>query len=384
LSLAELCPALTVMMIEPRRPARGGGVAVPWRTVGEAVPPTIRPYLDQLGVLAGFEAAAHARSHCTLSAWGGPQLVSNEFLLRPEQAGWRLDRARLDQMLRDQAVARGARLIPATLIGLGRAGDGWHADLRGDSFTPDRLARITAGYVVDASGRPAIAARLAGRPIIHGDRQVAAVVWLPPPGAVGPGDPGPTDAEDAVVVIEACAFGWWYTAGLPGGGRVVACMSDADLAHRLRLKHAGRFAALVGETTHISRLAAPHVPPAAAASQPAWPSPRLVAAGTARLAHAAGDGLIAVGDAAMAFDPIAALGILKALRSGRLAAYAITDRVRHGDDRGFARYQALAEREFAAYGRRHVEVYRQEGRWCDATYWSRRHRRAFPLGAQTC
>ncbi|MGI9065603.1 MAG: hypothetical protein ACR2HX_04275 [Pyrinomonadaceae bacterium] len=39
-------------------------------------------------------------------------------------------------------------------------------------------------------------------------------------------------------LLQYSRYGWWYTAGLPDGRRLIACMTDADLARRMRLHDA--------------------------------------------------------------------------------------------------------------------------------------------------
>jgi 2-polyprenyl-6-methoxyphenol hydroxylase-like FAD-dependent oxidoreductase len=346
LALARIAPGLTATIVQPKALDAPPGV-------GEAVPPVIRPFLSELRILEAFEGAGHAPAYRTLSAWGSAALVANEFLLHAEPRGWRLDRTRFDAMLLSQAAARGVTHLPSQLTGLTRTSEGWIAELGAQG-------RHGARIVVDATGRTAIACRLAGRRVERHDRQVAAIAWLPPPSASAT----KRHPDDDVVVTEACPDGWWYTVGLPDGGRVVAFMTDGDIAHHLCLKHPAGFAAALAGTSHVGRLAAPALP--------LTTKPRLVAAGSARVAPAVENGLIAVGDAAMAFDPLAALGIVKALRSGLYAAYAIADALVAGDPGGFARYQALATRDYASYSRRHAQVYRQETRWPAAPYWARR------------
>ena len=53
-----------------------------------------------------FAADRHRPSYRTVSAWGGPELLSNEFLFQAHQVGWRLDRARFDAMLLAKAAER--------------------------------------------------------------------------------------------------------------------------------------------------------------------------------------------------------------------------------------------------------------------------------------
>jgi flavin-dependent dehydrogenase len=63
-----------------------------------------------------------------------------------------------------------------------------------------------------------------------------------------------------------------------------------------------------------------------------------------RVARAAGDGWMLVGDAAGFIDPFTGEGIYRALRSARAAAEALSD----GDAGADARYRALRRRAFAA------------------------------------
>ena len=65
-------------------------------------------------------------------------------------------------------------------------------------------------------------------------------------------------------MIEAVREGWWYTAALPGGRRVVAFMSDADIVRRLELRAHERWMRALDETEHVRAAvacAAPAGPP---------------------------------------------------------------------------------------------------------------------------
>ena len=96
---------------------------------------------------------------------------------------------------------------------------------------------------------------------------------------------------------------------------------------------------------------------------------QIVATGSART-------LICVGDAASSFDPISGHGIVKALRSGVFASYAIADHLERDDSDGLRRYGAFVRSEFAAYRKTLDEYYAQEQRWPDSVFWQRRHARA--------
>jgi hypothetical protein len=93
---------------------------------------------------------------------------------------------------------------------------------------------------------------------------------------------------------------------------------------------------------------------------------------SAALDRCAGEGWLAVGDAATAFDPIASQGLPNALASGNAAAHA-AHRWLGGEQGALERYAAemSAAYDFYLAGlRRHYQL---ERRWPDCTFWKARH-----------
>jgi flavin-dependent dehydrogenase len=337
ISLGRFAPKLRVGLI---------AAPAPGPRIGETVPPQIKPMLDHLGLWPAFAADRHAPSYRTLSAWGGPALLSNEFLFQTQQVGWRLDRARFDTMMLRGAAS--ATHIAGKVTQLEPLNDAWSVRL-------DDGAIYTARAVVDATGRAAALARLTGLRPKRFDRLVACFVFCDNQG--GDGD----------LTVEAARDGWWYTAALPGERRVVAFMSDADIVRRLRMAERACFMRALGQTEHIRAAAAGAEPPG---------SPQFAGAGSQLVTCDAAQTLICAGDTASCFDPVS--GIVKALRSGVFASYAIADRLERGDGAGLRRYAAFVASEFAAYRETLGEYYTQEGRWPDSLFWKRRREAATP------
>jgi flavin-dependent dehydrogenase len=98
---------------------------------------------------------------------------------------------------------------------------------------------------------------------------------------------------------------------------------------------------------------------------------RTVSAATTALEHAAGGAWIAVGDAALAHDPLAGQGLLFALRSATAAARAIEGHLA-GDLAALWRYDADMRREAREYLVERRAVYAAQPRWRDMPFWSRR------------
>lgn len=336
LSLAAFAPELRCALVD-------GSVAGAPR-IGETVPPQIEPLLHHLGLWDAFIAAGHCPSYRTLSAWGTPALIGNEFLFHTWQRGWRLDRSRFDAMLAEAASARGVVHLRGKVAAAAHDADGWRVSLSGG-------ATYAARFVVDATGNAAALARQCGLRALKFDRLVGCCLCIQ----------SDSDVNDGLM-IETCAEGWWYTAAIPGGGRIVACMTDADRVRPLDLGHASGFARQLAATTHVQRVVG--------AAQ-SFGQPIIFPAGSRRVEKTSMP-LLCVGDASLRYDPVSGQGIVKALRSGVFAAYAIADWLSRADTRGLARYQRMVHDEFAVYWETLHGYYAQERRWTDQPFWRRR------------
>jgi flavin-dependent dehydrogenase len=336
LSLADFAPALRVCLVDapPREALR----------IGETVPPQVWPLLDHLGLGPRFLADRHYASYRTLSAWGSPHLASNEFLFQTLQVGWRLDRACFDDMMLRAASMRVASRIAAKAADIALTDSGWRIVADGEA--------ITARFAVDATGRTAALARQQGvRPVVD-DRLLGCFVLFE--GAADDGEG---------LMIETFPDGWWYSAAIPGGRRVIACMSDADIVRRLGLGRLDCWMQALDQTTHVRATVA--------GARPAGP-PTLRPAGSQCLAHDGALPFLCVGDAASCFDPVSGQGIVKALRSGIFASYAIGDFLLRGDATGLKRYRSFVTSEFAGYRTTLRDYYALERRWPDRPFWQRR------------
>ena len=74
----------------------------------------------------------------------------------------------------------------------------------------------------------------------------------------------------------------------------------------------------------------------------------------------------------MSFDPLSSQGLLKALRSGKMAAFVAADYLVRGIE-SHAKYQAIASAEYTEYTKAKAMYYRLEQRWPQSPFWKRRH-----------
>lgn len=292
--------------------------------VGESLPAAAGQVLRDLGLWEAFRGEPHLRSYGTRSAWGTGALTQRHAVFDPYGHGWLLDRPRFDAFLRSAAASAGAVVAERVV-------------------RPDG---VEARWLVDATGRAAALARHRGARRVEDDHLVALVARY----AASEGD------ADATTLVEAAPSGWWYTARVPGGTRVVAYLTDADLLPASLRTGAG-FTAAARATTYVREVVR------------GTPAPRVVSARSGRLTSPVGDGWLATGDAAMSFDPLSSQGILTALVSGLAAGEALVES--RLDD-----YAVRLGAVRAAYERNRAAFYALESRWPEEPFWSRRGSRA--------
>ncbi len=337
ISLLACTPTLSVTLIEASQYESA--------RVGETLPPLARSLLEHLNVWDTFSALAAQESFGTTCVWGQDFPADNEFIFMPASTGWQLDRASFDAMLANEAGKRGANLIlGASLRHAQRGDDGWRLDLTNG-------CQLSTRFVVDATGGSAFFARRAGAHFVELDRLLGISRFFE------------SDAGDSRLLVESFASGWWYTAGLPNGKRVTCCVTDADLAQQLKLCETSVWQQQLTATSSIARVTKLDRPC----------GPVSVRSTNSRLLDpVVGADWLAVGDAASRFDPLSSQGIVKALRSGIFASYAIGDWLTRRDDAGLRRYRHYVSEEFRSYNETRVKYYRQEQRWPRGEFWLRR------------
>lgn len=329
-----------------------------WPRIGEGLPPSTRALLRELGVLDQVLADGHRRSPGALAFWGSDTAHVEDTLFALHGDGLQLDRTRFDAGLRAAAQAAGAEVLEGARLRLRQ---------RGDARTPHTLElrigeaapqRVQARWLIDASGRTASLARTLGARRISHDRLLAFHQRL-----VG----GAATDRDGRTWVEAVADGWWYSVLLPSDERLIAFLGDfSGAAERRQL--------LDSEGLWNALRAAPRLH--ALCTGHGWRPHGAVQgadAGSTALDHASDERWLAVGDAALAFDPLSSKGIANALYTGLRAAAAI-----HASDKGdpeattaYARHLREIHRVYREQCR---SYYAMERRWPESKFWQARRR----------
>jgi flavin-dependent dehydrogenase len=293
--------------------------------IGEGAAPGVGQLIEEIfGDEQAFTPDAHLPCPSIVSAWGSaePQVVDHIF--NPLGHAWNLDRARFDGDLRAAAARLGAEVVRK------------------------RVRDVDARVVIDTSGTGAIARR---RGAIR--RQVDRLVAL---WSVWEGG----DDSAYSLYLEAAANGWWYSVLLPGGRRLVAFLTDANLlqADRAAVAESARSLPLVGSLLGATARIA--VGPTVCSARTGWLEPL------------SGHGWLSAGDAACSLDPLSGRGIVAALLTGRTAGLA-AEALLAGDGREAVDEHERSLNEMLDDGlEQRAAAYADESRWAESEFWARR------------
>lgn len=309
---------------------------------GETLAPEANPLIARLGLEGAFGNGRHLRCPGILSAWGSQVLTASNFIANPHGCGWQVERMVLEQQWIDAAHAAGATIVRGAAVrSVARKGGDWKLE------TP--MGTFSAAMLIDASGRGAAVMRMAGVGHHAYDRLVS--IYL----RTGRSDPALVDAR---TVIEPVADGWWYAAPTPCGRTTLAFQTDAELVRSQEWREAAWFVNALERTEYVRRVAGDQC-------FDAHQRPGLASARTVRLERFAGPGWMAIGDAAIARDPLAGQGMMRALDSAIKAADAIADGAT-------LRFADMMEEDWADYIDARERIYRSERRWPNQPFWHAR------------
>jgi flavin-dependent dehydrogenase len=294
--------------------------------------------LDSHGGSAGVDAY-----------WGSDTASHMDYFRHPGQRGVNLSRPRFDAELALACERSGATVLrEASLLHAHPGDSGWDVSVAagGDA------RQFAVSLIVDASGRAATFARRQGARVQADDRQIAIACFADHMSAG-------TDTRSTVETVET---GWWYTAPIGPERRIVMLVTDDDLLPREEDRRAWWLRELAQTTQLPHGLREDCVP-------------GMLVLRSARSQHLdamCGMNWLAVGDAAMAFDPLSSQGIVKAFDHAFRAASSIAAHFA-GDAHALQRLASELEAEYAAYRARQAGYYGIETRWRASAYWQRRH-----------
>lgn len=287
----------------------------------ESLPPEVVSCLAALSIQAGSEFSE-------VVAWWGSERESRGI----QPGGCIVERSALAGALRAHSVHRGATIIESvghfSTERINNEG-GFGVELTGGGHR-----RLTARYLVDATGRASVIGRRLGSVRMNLDDLFCVSASVSEPNMVG-------------TWTESTPHGWWNLCCTRERGT----LSFFSAAKTIRETKEDITAGLYD--THNLR----HLLPV-----PRLGKIKIRCCGSSRMVPCAGPGWISVGDAASTLQPLASAGISKALRDARFGRRAL--------ERDSGDYDRFQRAQFKSYARQLGQQYALEKRWPQSPFWA--------------
>lgn len=316
----------------------------PLLALGETLPPSALPLLQSMGLLSVFEKTALRKTTGYHSCWGSSIVTDHNFYFnRPIQHGLKLNKAALQLELEEiqQAyIHHFERGISTTLEDHPRV-------------ILDGASTIASQLIVDATGRKRHLCKSYGIEQIEEDELMAfschqKVVKLPrlPHG----------------VYVEPFEKGWGIVSQLNEEQQVMTLFTHK--AESVSFSDFANWKGILANTIHLKEYLDQRPPDKVIGAK----------ANTSRPLQCAGENWLAIGDAAMAFDPLSSHGITSAVYTASQAASAIESRLGDSESPAFKDYDLQLKKIYSAYYEQKLQLYRQETRWKDSGFWAEMRR----------
>ena len=322
---------------------------------GESLTPGVRPLLEYLDLWQAFQKEQSLNAFGSEAAWGSSEAHALDYLFTLHGTGWCLDRVRFDRMMAMEFERRGGQLKCATQLQNFEQTDNktWRLQTINRAGKPQEFS---CDYLIDASGRTGVLAKQLKSIRKQYDRLVGIGAF----GVLQENMHIPSS-----ILVEACSYGWWYSAPVPGQKVVFMLMSDADIVGQQQLAQKKYWQELLEEMPltreRFKKIQFSNVPMAFSAK-------------SSCLETVGGSNWVAVGDAVASHDPLSSSGIPHAIGSGVHGALVAADAL-FASGKMLTTYQESIHKDFQQYLNTHWQYYQREKRWTNAKFWKRRQTR---------
>jgi flavin-dependent dehydrogenase len=318
--------------------------------VGEHVPPTTAMRLASLCSKMGVDLSVHNVSSGIDAYWGSSDANHLDYSIFPGAQGLNLRRPLFDAEVAKACELSGIAIWRSSTLSRAQLVEStWHISVR----TKDGTRRLVASFVVDATGRSAFFARKQRARIATFDDQIAIITLIR----------RPCDWLHNRSHVESSEEGWWYCA--PSDDKTCICMffTNRKGLRQNDQKSVGNY--FTDQHRKTKRLYA--------ITKECVPCDKFYArsARSQELIPSYGAHWMAVGDSAMALDPLSSRGISQALEHGTKAAWAIARHISGDASAIKARSDELRD-QYAEYVEKRKMYYNLEQRWIHSSFWSDR------------
>lgn len=310
--------------------------------LGETLPPSALPLLQSLGLLSLFETHALKKTTGYHSAWGSSHVMDHNFYFnRPFQHGLKLNKVQLLlalEELQKEQIYQFKRLLAI------------NEEADGVSVTIDDGTEIFAKFLVDATGRKRVVGKALDIAQKEYDQLMAFSTHLPrvrlsklPHG----------------VFVESFESGWGIVSELSEQTSVMTLYTTKSHKAKPDFMNYDCWSGLLEDTECLKSFLSPVEDIKVMGGN----------ANTTCLSSCAGNNWLAIGDAAMAFDPLSSHGITSGIYTAGQAMDAIGKRLEGDIADALSVYAERLEKIFGGYLEQKRQLYAQERRWGTSEFW---------------
>ncbi len=313
---------------------------------GESLPPTSIAMLRRLKIEPILKKnSLHYKIYGYQSAWGTKQIRDYRFKHYPVNYGWKIDKTALIADLETATNIEQVSYQKKDRIELKE--DGIHI-----ISSANQVKAIKSRMVVDATGRNSRIARQLGIRRTHADQLIS---------YTGNIEATELPAFHRATVTEAFSSGWGLVSKLVDE---VVAFSLFTVKHKLipnPMKEEGFWKGSLKETTCLKHF---------------FPKNKEIiltgkAANSSMLTKTCGENWLAIGDAALAFDPLCSHGVTTAIYAAELAKQFIDKKF--SSNQLLSGYHQNLKQIYQAYLQQRQQIYRAEQRWKTFPFWQLNH-----------
>lgn len=292
------------------------------------------------------------------SYWGNETPAYSDAFRNPDGEGWTINKPVFIRRLQQITRTFPMRFQEGTLITVKNESSQWKISFS-DQYGNEE--RVTAKFIIDASGRANILRKKLHLHRIRKDELICISASVE------------RFKEQHLSTIISDENGWWYSCPLPGkkNAMLISYYTDADLVDKKAIQDPVFIKQLL-----LSKKAIQNKLEIKEFNEYQYLGIR--AANTSKLNNIGERNWIAIGDAAMSFDPLSSQGIYKAMVTAAQASKLIiaADFINIPDiERTNTFYDAFyksAHNIWQRYIEHHYHFYYMEQRWKGSAFWDRR------------
>lgn len=340
---------LSVLVVEAN-----GNTIPKW---GNLLPMAAVRVLDQCNLWERFQAQDHRLTAGNQLAWGNRRIHKATAKPNPHDQAYLVDRAQVEELWVDYALENGAEIwMEATFNTCKQNPDGWEIEAEAQS----QQRKIKARFMIDASGTKRAVQSYLGIPFQLEDIQECWISLL---------EPVEKDSRYPISgMVESVENGWWYASPTPNGQLQLMFFTQPSISAIPPAELPRKWEAEKDRTSHLKNLLIQFPFKQIGKTE-------VVQVENGRTAQIAGEHWCAIGDAAIAFDPLSSQGLLSALYAGIRIKEPVAQWLR-GNRQPMAQYTENQMAIYQSYLANHTQLYLEEKRWPQSPFWKQRQTRS--------